>query len=124
MGGKEENEFILEYIESLKILDSKDKTDELRFRNKPSIFLNNSHIDMIDGKLIGVRDKYNNLITIENLFSEKEIILNENVYCLYIPQNEILSRNKYQWFSKLSEVEIINCDNNICNNLVKVLNRN
>ena len=38
------------------------------------------------------------------------ITFSPNKYAIYIPGDEILSRTKYEWFARLSQQQLRNCD--------------
>ena len=70
---------------------------------------------LVDGKNIGVKDKNNNQILLDTLFSK-----NYNNFCnlmfgIYIDDEELLKRTHYNWFCKLNKNGIANCDNTIGN---------
>jgi len=63
---------------------------------------------LIDGDLIGIKTKNKRKpILIEDLFGDNFIDLATNAYGIYIPDNDILSRIKYQWFSVMTTEEIL-----------------
>lgn len=64
-------------------------------------------INIISGKLIGIKTNKNKPILLEDLLEENYLDLSENKYGIYIPEDQILNRTKYQWFSVLSEEEIL-----------------
>ena len=64
-------------------------------------------MNIIDGKLIGVKSIDGSPILIEDLVEEKFLDLDNNVFGIYIPRDEILKRNNYNWFANLSTMEIL-----------------
>jgi hypothetical protein len=68
-----------------------------------------NNIPYLDGKIIGVKNKYNNTIKLEDLMENKHIELCEQNIGLYIPHNELLKRKKYNWYCYLNFEEVLNC---------------
>lgn len=62
----------------------------------------------LDGAKIGVKKaKTGDPILLEDLLSEKYLDLATDAFGIYIPGDELLKRTKYQWFSVLSQQEIL-----------------
>ena len=77
------------------------------FSDLCSLNINNGKMNIIDGKLIGVKSIDGSPILIEDLVEEKFLDLDNNVFGIYIPRDEILKRNNYNWFANLSTMEIL-----------------
>jgi len=108
-----------ELIAYLEILCSKDHTSESQFlgdiNNKCNDMVGKGSITLIDGSYIGIKDKHNNHVMIEELLSSGYIQYNNsNLQGILIPDKEILKRSKYQWFSRLSKTQIYNSDIILC----------
>ena len=73
-------------------------------------YMKKHNINRLDGKLIGVKDKFNKPITIEDLMENKKIILDERHVGLYIPHSELIKRTKYNWYCALNAEEVLKCD--------------
>jgi len=77
------------------------------------------YINIIDGKLLGIKtNKYDEPITIEVMFSNNYLDLNENAIGIYVPADEILSRRNYEWFARLSTSQVLECNSIICKYLL------
>jgi len=77
------------------------------------------YINVIDGKLLGIKtNKYDEPITIEVMFSNNYLDLNENAIGIYVPADEILSRRNYGWFARLSTSQVLECNAIICKYLL------
>lgn len=63
-------------------------------------------LTLINGSYIGIKDIKNKPILLEDLLSEKHLDTISDIYGVYIPRDELLVRNKYNWFSVLSKEEI------------------
>jgi len=73
------------------------------------------YVNIVDGKLLGIKmKKYDEPITIEVLFSNHYLDLDNNAYGIYIPAEEILSRRNYEWFARLSCKQVLECNSIIC----------
>ena len=114
-----ESETIEALIRDVELLISNDQTDESYFLGELNKYcfkyINNNNMKLVDGKNIGVKDKNNNLILLDTLFSK-----NYNNFCnlmfgIYIDDEELLKRTHYNWFCKLNKNDIVNCDNTIGN---------
>jgi hypothetical protein len=64
----------------------------------------------IDSRVIGLRDKHNKRIKIEDLMSSEYLKIEKDIYGILIPQKEILKRTKYQWFARLSPEQVVDAD--------------
>jgi len=62
----------------------------------------------LDGSKIGVKSaKTGEPILLEDLLSEKYLDLAKEAFGIYIPGDELLKRTKYEWFSVMSQQEIL-----------------
>lgn len=120
--GAEKNcPLIHEYCSFLEILISKDYTDESNFLTESNKWFynecfNKHTCNVINGKTIGVKDKNNNPILIDNLFEEKFDKFDNNMYGLYIDDSELMKRTNYNWFCYLHENQILlECNNTLSN---------
>lgn len=69
--------------------------------------INKNKMNLIDGKMIGIKTSDNIPILMEDLIEEKFLDLNSNVHGIYIPRDEVLKRNNLQWFANLSKDELL-----------------
>ncbi len=70
-------------------------------------------MNYIDGKFIGVKDSNNKSIDLERLMGSTYIDLNPNSYGLYIPYEDLLKRNAYNWFVYLPTEKVLESNTNI-----------
>ena len=63
-------------------------------------------VDLVDGSLIGIKTIQNKPILLDNLFEESPLDINRQAYGLYIPQDDLLKRNQFNWFCALEPGEI------------------
>ena len=107
-----------ELVNYLEIIVSRDFTNESYVENSISKWLlekiNKNKIEYISGKFIGTKTQDNKLVTLEDLISSKKFrFLTFNLYGLYIPRNELLSRTNYNWFTYLAVEEVLKSKTNI-----------
>jgi hypothetical protein len=67
-------------------------------------------IPKLDGKYIGIKNVNNEKILLEDLMESKEISLCDDCVGLYIPHNELLRRNNYNWFVYLNPEEVLDAN--------------
>ena len=70
-------------------------------------YMKTHNINYIDGKITGVKDRFNKPILLEDLMENKNILLDENNVGLYIPHSQLIKRRKYNWFCALSAEEVL-----------------
>jgi hypothetical protein len=98
--------------EHLEILISSDNTDQANFEGNVSRYLrklmNDGRCNIICGKGLGTKNKKNEPILIDNWLEESSVNLCMcSLYCIILPDDEILSRTKYQWFARLSHLQVL-----------------
>ena len=73
---------------------------------------NENKLSIVSGKTFGIIDNQFNMVLIENLMSNSFIDFDKTkLHAIYIPSEEILSRTQYQWFARLSQQQLRDCDN-------------
>lgn len=117
MGAKKNAVVLSEIINELENLYSTDFTDEKTVLNKTINILHymkvQHKIDTIDASMIGCKDINEDNVTVETLFSDNPIHFDTSLHGILLPENEILERSKYNWFSVLPVKDIIYVQNNI-----------
>jgi hypothetical protein len=101
MGAPEQDEQLRHYIDTL----YKDEKDEFT----DNYFLKHD-VFVLDGTVFGTKDKYGHNITLDDLMSNQKISLPEYNVGLYMPCDELLSRNYYKWYCKMSEKQVLKTD--------------
>ena len=76
-----------------------------------SMAIQEQKMNLIGGELIGVKTKKRKPILVDDLMEENFLDLNTATYGIYIPEDEILKRIRYQWFSVMSTQQLL--DTNI-----------
>ena len=62
---------------------------------------------LISGNKIGIKDCKNKHIIIDDLMEDKYLDLHNDCLGVYIPSDEMLSRNKFSWFAVLTRNQIV-----------------
>ena len=106
MGSNIENPELSKYIQVYSKELTKDFVENYNFDMN---YFKQNNIPFIDGRLIGTKTRYNDKITIEDLMSNKKIILDKQNIGLYIPHEQLIKRRLYNWYCKLSEEELLKC---------------
>jgi hypothetical protein len=80
--------------------------------------ISQGQINMIDGVDIGTKTVEDKPILLDHLMSNYYLELYPGTYGILIPSNEILNRNKYEWFARLSAKQVLNSNTIIGNYLL------
>lgn len=100
------NPIIKRMMNEIEILNSMDYTSEQDFLGNADriclaqIMRNN--MSLVGGKLIGIKDKSNQVVQLDDLLNDSYFPFSPHLLGILIPSEEILRRNKYQWFARLS----------------------
>jgi hypothetical protein len=65
------------------------------------------HMNLISGKMIGTKTQKNKTILLEDLMEEAFLDLSPECVGVYLPADDILNRTKYQWFAVISSRELL-----------------
>jgi hypothetical protein len=84
-------------------------------------YMRTHNIAYLDGKLIGVKDKFDKPIKLEDLMENKPILLDDKHIGVYIPHSELIKRTKYNWYCALSAEDILKCKVFISNYMVSTI---
>ena len=95
------NKYITHYSEQIK----NDFGEHSLHYNKN--YMKQHNINYIDGKIIGVKDRFDKPILLEDLMENRIILLDETNIGLYIPHNQLIKRRKYNWYCALSTEETL-----------------
>jgi len=118
IGCNKDNDSMKELIQFTEITISSDFTSQMDFNGSLNKFLqenvNKHKIELIDGRMIGVKDINGTPIILDELMEEKHIKFDESSLGILIPSKEILSRHKYNYFARLSEEQILNSNCALC----------
>lgn len=102
MGTPVQDAQLREYIDSLYKEDKEEYNGNYFLKNK---------IFVVDGTVFGTKDKSGQNVSLDDLMSNKKIALPEHNVGLYMPCKELLTRNYYKWYCKMSERQVLktNC---------------
>jgi hypothetical protein len=102
MGAPAQDGTLREYIDTL----YKDDKEEY----KENYFIQNK-ISVVDGRVFGTQDKQGQNVTLDDLMSNQKLSFPEYNVGLYMPCKELLERNYYKWYCKMSERQVLkaNC---------------
>jgi hypothetical protein len=122
-GSPKENDILLQLIEFMQRIISSDYTAESVFLGDFNRWcekrIKSNQINFIDGIEIGTKTIDEKPVLIENLMSNYYINLYRNLYGILIPNEELISRRKYEWFTRLSEQQVLE-SNTIIGNYILV----
>lgn len=110
MGCSRNNKLMDEVISFYEKLISVDNTNESEFIGKLNLMLykkcSNNEACLINGTQIGIKTKDNKEVLVDDLMQDGHIDFDEEMYCVYLPEEEIKRRTKYNWFLKLDKEDI------------------
>jgi|TARA_B110000208_G_scaffold139475_1_gene168281 hypothetical protein len=111
MGSNKDTEIMKRFIEFMEQSISQDYTAEMEFLGQFNRWcdhgIKENQINMVNGKMIGIKTEDDTPVLVDNLLSNDYIEFTSNLYGIYIPANEILSRRHYQWFARLSQKQVL-----------------
>ena len=106
---------IKEFIQFMEIIISKDYTNTSIFAGDINKWckkqINLGKATEIDPTKTGIVDINKKPILLDNWFEQAYIELDPLAYGIYIPQDELLSRNNFNWFCYLQPSQIYDTDN-------------
>ena len=111
-GAEKNNETIKELMEYLKKQNlSPHFNSEHLFLGENSEWCLNAIVrgkmNLIGGEKIGIKTQDRKPVLIDDLMSENFLDLSKDIYGIYIPEKEILTRKKYQWFAVMDSESIL-----------------
>lgn len=104
-GSNEKNKELKNYIDYLNKILVQDFGESSLVYNQNYFKVN--AIPTLSGKLIGTVNTFGDVISLDDLMSDKKIKLCNTNIGLYIPANELLHRKIYQWFCYLNEEQVL-----------------
>ncbi len=122
LGCKKNSPVMANYCSYLETMTGTDYTSESDFLGQANRWLYkqylNKKLNLVCGKMFGSEDREGREVNIERLMGNTYIKFSPNLYAIYIPGDEILRRTKYQWFARLSQQQLRNCDTIIAKQLL------
>ena len=122
LGCKKNSQVMANFCNYLEALASTDYTSESDFLGQANRWLYGQHLNnklnVICGKVFGVEDADGREVNIDRLMGNSYIKFSPNLHAIYIPGDEILRRTKYEWFARLSQQQLRNCDTIVAKHLL------
>ena len=115
MGCSKNNTYMKELIHFMELNISQDFTDQTKILGNFDRWLNDkiekNIIKLVDGLYIGIKNKDGTPILLDDLMGEQYLNLNDESYGILIPVKQLLLRRKYEYYSRLSKIQILeaNC---------------
>jgi len=128
MGCKKESKTMKEYIDYLEITISRDNTNASQIEGTLDKFLyslvKQNKCDLICGKSIGVKNKDDEVILMDDWLQESHInVCLCSLYCICLPGLEMLKRVKYGWFLRSNKQQLLESNANISKYLIIALGK-
>ena len=73
--------------------------------------VNQGLINVIRGRDVGIKNMEDKPVLLEDLMSQNYIDFYPQMYGIWIPSEQILSRRQYEWFARLSATQVLEADN-------------
>jgi hypothetical protein len=102
-----------EFMDYLMQITNRDHTQEMDFTGETTRWWlakqaeSSAAVSIIPAEELGVKTTANKPVLIEELLSDIDIPLSPTAAGLYIPEQEILKRSKYQWFARISPKQVL-----------------
>lgn len=115
MGCKKGSKGMKELLENLEVVISENHNDFVKFDGLIDKHINKlckeGKCALVCGKSLGVKDKENKVILVEDLLNSSPLNLCMcSLNCIVLPDDEILKRQKYNWFVRLSHRQVLRGD--------------
>ncbi len=113
MGCRKFDPIMKEYMDYLMNLTGRDHTSEMDFTGESSIWWLKkqaevpSAVSIIPAEELGAKTTTNKAVYLEDLLGDTDIPLSPTAAGIYIPEQEILKRSKFQWFARLSPKQVL-----------------
>ena len=105
IGSNKNNERIKKLLLNLETHFLRSLTDENNFKGTISSYLseylNDDFGKLVSGKLFGYFDNNGNPITQNELMSDESIVLDDNLYGIEIPIDDIINRTSHNWIATI-----------------------
>jgi hypothetical protein len=113
-GAPKNNETVKELIDFMQRVMSRDFTAQSQFLGDFDRWCNlrikNKQINMIPGIDVGIKTVDDTPIKLEDLMSNNYLNIYPQTYGIWIPSDQIISRRKYEWFSRMSQKQVVESD--------------
>ena len=110
MGAKKENHTVKQYIDFMSRVISVDYTAQSDFLGDFDRWCNKriteKQLRLIPGTDVGTKTVDEEAVIVDNLLAEDYIHFYPKMYGIWIPADQILKRNKFEWFVRMSPEQI------------------
>lgn len=124
-GAKKENETVNKLIDFIQRTNSTDYTAQSAFLGDFDRWINkrvlSKEINMIPGTLVSTKTVTNEPILIDDLMSNNYLNLYPQTYGIWVPADQILKRNKFEWFARMDEKQVLKANTIISNYILVTL---
>ena len=115
MGCRQNSPVMKQFVTFLERKTRNDYTDQFEFLGEANQWLYQARLRdqlvLINCKFFGMVDKHCKLVDVDRLMSSTFIEFDEkDLYGVYLPSKEILKRTSVQWFTRLSQLQLRQCD--------------
>ena len=121
-GAPKESDSVAELCNYIETISSHDHTAESKFLGQYDRWtmkrIEQKQINLIEGVEIGVKTINEKQIILDDLMSNHYLDLYKGTYGILIPSNELLKRNKFGWFVRMSPKQVLESDTIIGNYLL------
>jgi len=73
-------------------------------------YIEKGHMRLVGGEYVGIKDAKGKPVMLEELLSDTHIRFSDDLLGIFIPGEDILKRNKYNWFSVMPAEQLFNSD--------------
>jgi hypothetical protein len=117
MGCEKNCPVMAEYIQYMEKINSTDFTEESHFTGGSGKWfyekIQQNQVKAIGAERLGMKDSRGKPITVEMLLNDSFIDVSHSAVGVYVPEEEILKRSTYQWFPRLSTVQVLDSSTNV-----------
>lgn len=125
IGGEKGSNVIKKCLDYVIELNRRDLTHEKVFLDEVSKWLllavNSGEMTGIHESMVGFKNKEGQHVLVDDLMKMDGIHYNENVRCIWLPENEIIGRLSYQWFVRMSPQQVLKSNTSIAQYFILAL---
>ena len=113
MGCRKFDPVMKEYMDYLMNLNSHDQTQDMDFTGETTRWWLSKQaatptaVSLIPAEELGAKTTTNKPVLIEELLADQDVPLSPTAAGIYIPEQDILKRSKFQWFARLSPKQVL-----------------
>jgi len=111
MGCEINNMQMQKFIKHLEILNSRDFSADIQFLGINRVWLRDGvlkgKINMVDANKLGILKNNGDIVNVNELVGSEFIEFPKECIGIYVPWDQLILRNKLQWFVKLSSREVL-----------------